>query len=125
MIHIIVSYDQNISSIFYVKDGSNFRLRHPSCVYITAQRQYTAVQKTKDVYTSEITFLALLHPCIITSLHSIFYCVQLLYTPISKHLYSGIFIDPLNKKHKIFKNRLNSKMFCYMFKIAVFCSCKT
>ena len=30
--------------------------------------------------------------CIITSLQSIFYCVQLLYMPISKHLYSGIFI---------------------------------
>ena len=68
MIHIIVSYDQNISSIFYVKDGSNFRLRHPSCAYITAQRQYTAVQKTKNVYTSEISFFALLHPCIAFSI---------------------------------------------------------
>jgi len=38
----IVSYDQNISLIFYVKDGSHVRLRHSSCVYITAQRQYTA-----------------------------------------------------------------------------------
>ena len=28
--------------------------------------------------------------------------------PISKHLYSGIFKDPLDTKHKIFKNRLNS-----------------
>ena len=28
--------------------------------------------------------------------------------PISKHLYSGIFKDPLVTKHKIFKNRLNS-----------------
>ncbi len=25
-----------------MKDGSHVRLRHPSCVYITAQRQYTA-----------------------------------------------------------------------------------
>ena len=41
IIYIIVSYDQNISLIFYV------RLRHPSCVYITAQRQYTAVQKMR------------------------------------------------------------------------------
>ena len=32
---------------FYVKDGSQVRLRHPSCVYITAQRQYTAVQKMR------------------------------------------------------------------------------
>ena len=47
IIHIIVSYDQNISLIFYVKDGSHFRLWHPSCVYITTQRQYTAVQKMR------------------------------------------------------------------------------
>ena len=32
---------------FYVKNGSHVRLRHPSCVYITAQRQYTAVQKMR------------------------------------------------------------------------------
>ena len=38
IIHIIVSFDQNISFIFYVNDGSHVRLRHPSCVYITAQR---------------------------------------------------------------------------------------
>ena len=43
--HIIISYDQNNSLIFYVKDGSHVRPRHPSCVYISAQRQYTAVQK--------------------------------------------------------------------------------
>ena len=43
--HIIVSYDQNISLIFYVKGGSHVRLRYPTCVYTTAQRQYTAVQK--------------------------------------------------------------------------------
>ena len=40
IIHIIVFYDQNISLILYVKDGSYLRLWHPSCVYITAQRQY-------------------------------------------------------------------------------------
>jgi len=45
IIHIIVSYDKNISLIIYVKDGSHVRLRHPSCVSITAQWQYTAVQK--------------------------------------------------------------------------------
>ena len=28
--------------------------------------------------------------------------------PISKHLYSGMFKDPLATKHKIFKKRLNS-----------------
>ena len=47
MIHIIISYDQNISLIFYVKDGSHVRLWHPSCVYITTQSQYTAVQKLR------------------------------------------------------------------------------
>ena len=31
----------------YERDGSHFRLRHLSCVYITAQRQYTAVQKMR------------------------------------------------------------------------------
>ena len=46
-IHIIVSYDQNILLIFYVKDRSHVRLSHPSCVSITAQRQYTAVQKMR------------------------------------------------------------------------------
>ena len=45
IIHIIISYDQNISLIFYVNNGSHVRLRHPSCVYISAQRQYTAVLK--------------------------------------------------------------------------------
>ena len=47
IIHIIVSYDQYISLIFYVKDGSHVRLGHPSCVYITAQRQCTKVQKMR------------------------------------------------------------------------------
>ena len=45
IIHIIVSNDQNILLIFYVKDGSHVRLRHLSCVYISAKRQYTAVRK--------------------------------------------------------------------------------
>ena len=42
---------------FYVQDGSRVRLRHPSYVYITAQRHYTAVQKMRT--SSEITFLGL------------------------------------------------------------------
>ena len=37
IIHAIVSNDQNISLIFYVKDGSHVRLRHPSCVHFTLQ----------------------------------------------------------------------------------------
>jgi len=47
IIHIIVSYDQNISLIFYVKDESHVRFRHPSCVYITVQRQCTTIQKMR------------------------------------------------------------------------------
>ena len=69
IIHILVFYDQNISLIIYVKDGSHVRLRHPSSVYITAKRQYTACS-TKDAYTSEITFLAL-NPCKYLILHEI------------------------------------------------------
>ena len=40
----ICKQEYSISVRFYVKDGSHVRLRHPSCVYITDQRQYTAVQ---------------------------------------------------------------------------------
>ena len=56
IIDIIVSYEQNISLIFYVKDESHVRLRQPSFVYITAQTVHCS---TKDAYTSEINFLAL------------------------------------------------------------------
>ena len=56
IIRIIVSYDQNISLIIHVKDGSHGMIRHPFCVYITAHYITTAVQK---MLTPEITFLAL------------------------------------------------------------------
>ena len=42
----------------FVKDGFIVRLQHPSCVYITAQRQYTHCS-SKDAYTSKI-------PCYLT-----------------------------------------------------------
>ena len=45
LFHIIVSDDQNISLNFFEKDDSHFMLSHPSGVYFTAQRQYTAVLK--------------------------------------------------------------------------------
>jgi len=51
IIHIIVSYDQNISLIFYVKDGSHAMSLH--------YRTVTVHCSAKDAYTSEITFLAL------------------------------------------------------------------
>ena len=55
--HIIVSYDQNISLISYVKDGSmsGFDIR----LVFTYYRPETVHCSTKDAYTSEITFLAL------------------------------------------------------------------
>ena len=58
IIHIIVFYDQNISMIFYVKDGSHVRLWHPSCVYITAQRQYLQYKRCVHLWNN--------FPCIIT-----------------------------------------------------------
>ena len=57
-IHIIVSYEWPEYFInYFCGNWFHVRLWHPSCVYYTAQRQYTIVQKT-----SEITFLALA-PC--------------------------------------------------------------
>ena len=73
IIHKIVSYHQNISLIFYVKDGFHVRLWHLSCVYITAQKQYWS---TKDVYTSEITFLALHHWVLLAVKNLIDFCVR-------------------------------------------------
>ena len=49
IIHIIVSYDQNISKIIFVKMDPMSGCKHPSCVYFSAQRQYTAVQKIRTL----------------------------------------------------------------------------
>ena len=46
---------------YFCENGFHVRLWHPSCVYFSTQRQYTALQK--NAYTSEITFLALV-PCV-------------------------------------------------------------
>ena len=52
---IIFSFDQNISLIFYVKDGSHIRLWHPSlCLHY---RSETVHCSTKDPCTSEISSL--------------------------------------------------------------------
>ena len=61
LIHIIVSYDQNISLIFLCE-------RWIPCQAVTSvlslhYRPETVHCSKKDAYTSEITFLAL-HPCI-------------------------------------------------------------
>jgi len=45
--HISFLWPEYFIVFFYVKDGYHVRLRHPSCVYITAQSQYTAVQKMR------------------------------------------------------------------------------
>ena len=60
IIHIIVSYEQNISLIFLCE-------RWNPCQAVTSvlclhYRPETVHCSTKDAYTSEITFLAL-HPC--------------------------------------------------------------
>ena len=57
--HIIVSYDQNISLISYVKDGSH--VQTSTSVLCLHSLPETVHCSTKDAYTSEITFLAL-HP---------------------------------------------------------------
>jgi len=49
IIYIKVSYGTRIFYWFYVNDGGHVRLWHPSCVYIIAQRPYTAVQKTRRI----------------------------------------------------------------------------
>ena len=38
-------WQEYLIDFFYVKEGSHVRLWHPSCVYFTSQRQYTAVLK--------------------------------------------------------------------------------
>ena len=51
-------YDQNISLIFYVKDGSHVGLRHPSCVYITTQRlQYKRCVHLRNNFPCSITLI--------------------------------------------------------------------
>ena len=73
IINIIISYDQNISLIFYVNDGSHVRLRHPSCVYITAQRQYTAVLKIVHFW-NDFPCLTSLFSCPSSVLVKMIYC---------------------------------------------------
>jgi len=130
IIHILVSYDQNID-YFYVKDGSNYPCQGSTSVLCLHYRPETVHCSTKDAYTSEITFLALvpwltivlignteyvlsrdkrvaeidyqLKCAIFSTACSIVYkyCTR----PIRRHLYSGIFKDPLDMKHKIFKKK--------------------
>jgi len=104
IIHIIVSYDQNISLIIYVKDGSHVRLRHSSCVYITAHWQYNC--STKDAYTSEITFLALnpwIQPYLFSSMYQPRYhslCILkyvIIDTQSYRTLYSTEYISDCNE----------------------------
>ena len=57
IIHIVVSYDQNISSIFLCEKWIPFQAS--TSVLCLHYRPETVHCSTKDVYTSEITFLAL------------------------------------------------------------------
>ena len=63
IINIIVSYDQNILLIFYVKDEFHVRLwilcQAVTSVLCLHYRPETVHCSTKEAYTSEITFLAL------------------------------------------------------------------
>jgi len=72
IIHIKVSYDQNISWIFFVKDGSFVRLQHPSCVYITAQRQYTAVQRCVHLWNNFSCIITLIGVTLYTHMSEVF-----------------------------------------------------
>ena len=63
----------------------------------------SALAKTRDKRVTEIDY-NLLYAIFSTACSIVYtYCTR----PISKHLYSGLFKDPLDKKHKMFKNRLN------------------
>ena len=56
---------------YFCENGFHVSLWYPSCVYLSAQRQYTAVQK--NAYTSEIIFLALVPWFILYRLINIYY----------------------------------------------------
>ena len=58
IIHIIVSFDQNLSLIFYVKDGSHVESGFDIRLVFTLPPPETVHCSTKDAYTSELTFLA-------------------------------------------------------------------
>ena len=65
IIHIIISYDQNMSVIFL---GERWiPCQASTSVLCLHYRPETVHYSTKDVYTSEMTFLAL-HPCQFLSL---------------------------------------------------------
>ena len=79
IIHIIVSYDQNISLIFYVKYGTHVRFRHPSCAYITGV----------PPIDSTLQYKRCIHlwnnlPCIITLVKGQVFCFQFIYNYILK-----------------------------------------
>ena len=88
---------------FYVKEGSDVRLGHPSCVYMTAQRQYTTVYK-RCVHLWN-NFSCIIIPCVISNivfitfkisdwhagLYNIFYLLLLQYTVCFHKQYTNNF----------------------------------
>ena len=98
IINTIVSYDQNISLIFYVKDESHMSGCDIRLVFTLPPRDST-LHGTKDAYNSEITFLTL-HPCfqpchhsfIIMNMCSVYY--MNLTVHISRALNSSQYSEP-------------------------------
>ena len=62
IIHIIVSYDQNISLIFYVKDGSHVRLWHDCDIRLV----FTLPPRDSTLQYKRCAHLWNNFPCIIT-----------------------------------------------------------
>jgi len=91
----------------YVKKKSN--LCEITCTNWCSSQYNSSIKrvvmvKSRDKRVTEIDYQ--LKYAIFSKAYSIVYkyCTR----PISKHLYSGIFQDPLDTKHKILKKRLNS-----------------
>ena len=61
---------------YFCENGFHVRLWNPSCVYFSALRQSTAVQK--NAYTSEITFLALISTLVLWNFKNVVTVKQLI-----------------------------------------------
>ena len=91
--------------IYWKRLYSTFFLRylHVQCLQCTCTR-ISSSNKPREKIVTEIDW-NLWYAIFSTACSIVYkYCTW----PISKHLYLGIFKDPLDTKHKIFKNRLNS-----------------
>ena len=110
IIHIIVSYDQNISLIFYVKDGCVMACQASTSILCLHYRPVTVHCGIKDAYTSEITFLALnpwlytgslrifcfLNICILQYVYSLSYVCEIKIRMLRIYLLKFLPINDLN-----------------------------